>query len=91
MSLKNQDWADKKHREYWSNQYRMEMADEQLPKGGNPIATLAAICLIAICASLAIWTVLLFKDVIDSSQPVYGTQIDRSTIILHERAAGLRP
>lgn len=66
------------------NQHFMEMADEQLPRGGNPLATVAALVLVLTAAAIAVFVVITFADVIDGQRQIVGTQIDKSTLQIHD-------
>lgn len=60
------------------NQYRMELADEQLERGGNPIAAIVLLILIGVSTWGLLNLVLSFSDAIDG----------RPSIIVHEQARG---
>lgn len=94
MDCREQDWAaeQRKNRiEMSQNQNRMEQADEELPRGGNPIATVAALILVIAATVACISLVLTFKEVIDGDRQKVSTRLDQSTIQLHEQAARLKP
>lgn len=70
------------------NQNRMEIADEELPRGGNPIAALAALIVVLAAAVICVMLVYNFAYVIDGPE-VISTRVDRSTILIHEKQGGL--
>jgi len=70
MDCRKQDWANELANkglklEIAQNQNRMELYDEQLPRGGKPLTTLAVLALILMCAVAAVGLVLHFADMID--------------------------
>lgn len=89
-----QDWntADRINRMARMNrQNRMEIADDELPSGGNPLATVAAIILIFCSCAIAVQLVLTFADVIDNmGVEKISTTPSRTAVILHEESRGER-
>lgn len=51
------------------NQVRMEIADEELERGGNPIATAAVLVVVLLFAASVVMFVLSYRDEIDGTQP----------------------
>ena len=92
---RQQDWAfyDRYNRiQRLNKQNHMEIADEELPRGGNPLATAAAIVLICTACAIAVHImVLTFADVIDNmGMERISTVPSRTAVILHETARGER-
>ncbi len=52
--------------EQMNRQNRMEQADEELPRGGNPLAVWAVLVMIVVVTFFAVSLVLHFADVIDN-------------------------
>lgn len=88
----SEDWATEQRKlriEMAQNQVRMEIADEELPRGGNPIATLAVVVLVLmVSASCMVWGYTFYKAI---DAPVYvSTTPSYTSIVLHERELGQR-
>lgn len=94
MNLHNQDWAfwDRYNRiQRLQQQNCMEVADEELPRGGNPLATAAAIVLICTAFAITFHIVLTLTNVINNTAIAHiSTAPSHTAIILHEQERGER-
>lgn len=94
MKLHNEDWntAERIDRvQRLNRQNRMEIADEELPRGCNPLSTVAAIVLVCTACAIAVQLVLTFADVIDGmGVDKISTVPSHTSIVLHEQSRGER-
>ncbi len=80
---RDKDWAEKVNRNNW-----YPIVEEFPPPSrcGNPISSVAIIILIILFVVVSVSLVRKYRNQIDT----FGTQIDKSTIILHEQSRGER-